>query len=738
VTRRRGRRPGVVALVLLGLACAGAAPAGASVAGLPRDPRGPAAQPAPSLELVQQTAWVRPDEPYTVDVRVTGAPAGATLEMVVHDLPESRAEFRETLDGELGGIEHTVAPQPVDALATAPGVARIGFTPGPGGVRLPSRGAYPVELLLRSGGETVASTVTYLSYLTATDFPPLEVAVVVDLAAPPALRPDGSTDLSPESATLARQRIQAVEAAGDTPLTLAPLPETVEALADSGGGDAALVDQLRELAATRQVLARPFVDIDLAALQDAELDSEAYAQSDAGANVARSRLAVEPAGGVWLSGSTWRDEGAQRAAEIGFDRAIVPPTAVGDGDTDDVPTTPVRLADDGPLAVVTDPDLAAHLTSSDGMVAAHRFIAELTTTWLEAPSDPRAMAVHLPPDADIDPQVVGAALAALDDGQAVQGVPVTQIFTDVPPADDGPTSVDLAPAGRGPDLRPLGARIRSVRNRIGAVAGLLDDPSVGTAVERSLFMSTGTDTPDPDRAAYVDSADAALGGVTGAVSLPDEFRITLTARSSTIPVNLTNNTEQNLQVRVELDSDQLEFPDGDVLTPTLVPGTTHLDVRVRTRTSGAFTLDITVSTPDDTIVLDRSTFDIRSTAISGVGLLLSVGAGLFLAVWWGRHWFRTRRARRHASTEPPVPEGVGPDRAPEPARAAPHRATGALAPWAAPSAPRAPAGPAAPPPPPVPPTGSVGHGGPQRTPPDEPYRPAHMARSRSRSSPRGT
>ena len=285
------------------------------------------------------------------------------------------------------------------------------------------------------------------------------------------------------------------------------------------------------------MLARPFVDIDLASLQDARLDSEAYAQSDAGANVSRGPAwRSSPRGGVWLSGATWRPEGARRAVEIGFDRAIVPSTAVGDGDGEDIPTTPVRLGDDGPLAVVTDPDLADHLTSDDGMVAAHRFIAELTAAWLEAPSDPRAMVVAIPPDADIDPQVVATALAALNDGQAVQGVPVTQIFTDVPPAEDGPDRVDLAPAERGPDLRSLAPRIESVRSQIGGVAGLLDDPDVQTSLDHALFMSTGVATPDGDRAAYVDWAEAELQNVAGAVTLPDEFRITLTTRSSTIPV----------------------------------------------------------------------------------------------------------------------------------------------------------------------------------------------------------
>jgi hypothetical protein len=77
---------------------------------------------------------------------------------------------------------------------------------------------------------------------------------------------------------------------------------------------------------------------------------------------------------------------------------------------------------------------------------------------------------------------------------------------------------------------------------------------------------------------------------------------------------------------------------------------------VRVRTSGAFSLDVTVTSPDDALVLDTTTFDVRSTAISGVGLVLSVGAGLFLAVWWAGHW---RRARRSRHLMPPG--SVGPD-----------------------------------------------------------------------------
>ena len=85
MTRRRVRLAGLVGLAVLWLLWSGGAPAGARPSGLAHGPVEAATQSAPSLELVRQTTWVHPGEAYTVDVRVTGAPAGATLDLVVHD-----------------------------------------------------------------------------------------------------------------------------------------------------------------------------------------------------------------------------------------------------------------------------------------------------------------------------------------------------------------------------------------------------------------------------------------------------------------------------------------------------------------------------------------------------------------------------------------------------------------------------------------------------------------------------
>ncbi|MGH9236098.1 MAG: DUF6049 family protein, partial [Acidimicrobiales bacterium] len=636
----------------------------------------------PTIELVRQPAYVRPGEPYGVEVRVTDPPAGAQVAMVVHDRLQSRQQFRTTLTGELGGVEQAIDPQPLDALPRGPaGSVTVGFTPGPGGPGGSGRGVYPVEVQVRSpNGEAVAGLVTYLTFLTdrTPEFPPLQVGVLIDIGAPPSLQPDGSTDL-PDGAldrARARARLLTQTQAAGVRVTLAPQPETIEALAASGGVGAATVDELRAASAGRRVIARPFVDVDLAALQRAGLLGEANHQAEDGADVVRERFNTEPVGGIWLSGPTLGAPAARLAVDLGFDRAVVPPSATADGagttgaeaeaetggDRPPVPLTPVRLGADGPQVMVSDPTLAAHLTGQDGMVAAHRFIAELAITWLERPADTRAVLVHVPPDAPLDTDVAAAALGALADGQAAEVVPVEHIFRDVPPLDDAPTSIEPAPHDVDDRLGSIAASLDTARARVTGVGSALDDVQVGASLDHSLLLATGTETPDDQRAAYVDRVLGAAGELAQVVRLPDEFRITLTTRSSTIPVTLTNLSDDDLSVRVRLDGDQLEFPDGDRFDQVLAPGTTRIEVPVRVRTSGAFSLDVTVTSPDGTLVLDSTTFDVRSTAISGVGLVLSVGAGLFLAIWWARHWRRTRRSRHlmpPGSVGPGGPSGDG-------------------------------------------------------------------------------
>jgi hypothetical protein len=594
---------------------------------------------------------VHAGERFEVNVRVTGAPVGAALRLVVHDRLESRSGFRDTLDGDLGDIERSLDPEPLASLGSASETLTAGFVVGGGGHGLEGRGVYPVEVQLVDAGGTILGTplVTYLMYLfepDSTPYEPLAVATIIDVGGPPILQPDGT--LQPASSTIqrAQQRADLLAAVPNVPLTLAPQPETLEGLVDSGGRGAAAVAALVDARGDRPVLARPYTDVDLEALQQSGLLAEANEQAQAGADVVRNLFRREPLPGIWLSGSTLGQEAANQAVDLGIGRAVVPPSAVevqSAQAANAVPDAPVRLGDGGPQAMVSDAELAAHLTGNDGAIDAQRFLAELTIMWFERPAIPRTVAVHVPADSALDRATVAQALNGLSDGQAVQAVGLDQLF-DVPPDPSGPATVSPAPHEVTGDLSDIAGPLQRARRGVGGVARTVDSDDGGT-LARSLLLATGSATPDDQRRAYVERVTAELGSLSGAVDLPDQFRITLTSRTSTIPVNITNNSDRPLKVQIEFDSGQLEFLDGDVITTELPPGVTRLDVRVRALTSGGFPMGITVLSPDRTIELDRTTFDIRSTAVTGVGFVLSIGAGLFLAVWWARHWRSSRRSR---------------------------------------------------------------------------------------------
>jgi Family of unknown function (DUF6049) len=643
----RGRRPSARHAAALGLLASAAVVLG-SVGSQPA-----AAAPdqaATAVELVEQSTWLHAGDEFHVRVRLTGAPAGASLRLVVHDRLVSRAEFQGTLEGELGGVDATLPARPLAELGSGAASFTTGFVVGGDGRRLSGPGVYPVEVqLIDAQGRELTNLLTHLTYLPDPDdtsYSPLAVAVVVDVSGPPALQPDGSVVMPSGTIARARERADLLAEAPDVPLTVAPQPETLDGLAGSGRSGAATLAALVRATGDRPLLARPYTDVDLAALSRSGLSAEADDQTEAGAAAVRTQFGRDPVEDIWLSGPTLGDNGARQAVDLDSDRALVPQSAIVDDDSGTeagaVPDAPVSV-EGGLLTMVSDPALTAHLTGDNGVIDAQRFLAELAMMWFERPATPRAVAVRLPADATIDPATVARGLEGLTHGQAVRAVPLPQVF-EVPPDPSGITGAELASHAITDDLDPIAGPLRRARRAVDGLTQTVDSADAGS-LARSLLLATGSATPDDQRGAYVERVTRELGSLRGNVDLPDQFRITLTSRTSNIPVNITNSSDQPLKVRIEFDSGQLEFLDGDVMYVELPPGATRLEVRVRSLTSGAFPMGIRVTSPDRTIELDSTTFDVRSTAVTGVGYVLSIGAGLFLAAWWARHWRKARRSR---------------------------------------------------------------------------------------------
>src|SRR5205823_6657005 len=126
--------------------------------------------------------------------------------------------------------------------------------------------------------------------------------------------------------------------------------------------------------------------------------------------------------------------------------------------------------------------------------------------------------------------------------------------------------------------------------------------------------------------------------------------VTLTARRARIPLSFTNATGRDVRIRVTLESDKLLAQSGSTRLSQVVrlpARPTHTTVRfpVETRASGRFRVDVVLSTRDGAIVAGApTTITVNSTAFGSFGSWLTYGALAFLALWWGHHIWRTRRA----------------------------------------------------------------------------------------------
>jgi hypothetical protein len=641
---------------------------------------GPARGAPPEIELVSQTPVGRAPQPFVMTVRLAGVPGDGSLALAVNQRIRSRSELDQSMDG--NGLRCCIfqTVYPISAVpAAADGGRRVvlPLDPAVGGLSLSAEGVYPVELTAQdANGAPLATLVTHLIIPpeAGDDAPNLAVAVVAEVGAPLALRPDGEVDLARPDVDDLAALVAGLLTAADVPATLSIRPETAEALVLSPvPSDAELVDGLRAAAAERTVLAEPYVPLDLDALADAGLMGEVGPQQERGRQVLTDLVGVTPDDAVQLAPPTLGEEGLPVLAFAGTSRVVVDedqlePLEPGIIDYSLAQPFVVAMPDDAeadddtPGAIsgmAPDPVVMERLNADDapGLVVS-RVLAELALLRLERPSVARASVLRLEPG--LSSATVAQLLAAIDTGRPFDAVTLLGAFEHAAPVLDGggnpverpldPARPDEIDAGTARAINTRRADLDTFTELVGPESPESDLPS------RHLLAASAANLRDALRREHLEAAVAGMADVASKVTTPASFTLTLTAREGTIPLTVRNDSGVPVDVVIHLRSQRLEFPDGETIPLRLDEASTRIDIPVRSLATGAFPLLIDVRTPDGRRSLSTSRYTVRSTAVSGVGLLLSVGAGLFLAVWWARHWHRTRRSRKLIGEAAPVPD----------------------------------------------------------------------------------
>ncbi len=151
--------------------------------------------------------------------------------------------------------------------------------------------------------------------------------------------------------------------------------------------------------------------------------------------------------------------------------------------------------------------------------------------------------------------------------------------------------------------------------------------------ENGLLSALGRDRNPSDRLRSVAQIQEQLSAAFAVIEFRNDQSVTLTAQRLSIPLTIANNSDGDRAIRLAFDSDKVEVDeDGTIIT--LAPGVTTLDITVEARSLGLSPLGVTASTPDGARLLSETRLQVRSTAIPGLGLLLSGAALTFLICWW--------------------------------------------------------------------------------------------------------
>lgn len=633
-------------------------------------PANPSSLQDPLIELVGQTAVVSAGGSFEVTLRLAGVPGNGSVRLAVHQRVRSRSELAQSMEGAglRGRVLDTVVP--LSSLVTQDEGTRrltLRLSSAAGGPALAAEGVYPVELIAQDiAGSPLATVVTHLvtGPETADESPDLGVAVLAELAAPLALQPDGTTSLEASAVERITEIVAGLRAAPGVPATLAASPETLDTLGQSlEPAQSELLAGIAEAGAGRLVIARPYVPVSPDDLAPAGLLGELRAQRRRGEQVLAAAFGTSPTGSIDLAPPDLAGTGLRALADEDVRRLVVSEEQVEplrqgiisyslaqpfllreprDGRAGSSPAA--ELA-----ALSVDPVLRDRMTDrgTPGLVAS-RVLAELALLRLEQPSVARS--VVLPAGAGTRAQVLQLVLEGLGRGRPFAPMTLDDAFEHAAPLVEvtGRTAERrLDPARSDPIRESVGADLieaRELLRSFSAVAGV-GSPALDP-LERHMLLATAAGLRTADRLGHARAVTDRIRAVTGAVTTPETFTLTLTSREGTIPLTIRNDSGLALRVALRLTSQKVEFPSGESMAVDLPPGSTRVDLPVRTRASGAFPLLVEVTSPDGDETISTTRYTVRSTAVAGAGLVLSIGAGLFLVAWWASHWRRTRRSSK--------------------------------------------------------------------------------------------
>ena len=192
--------------------------------------------------------------------------------------------------------------------------------------------------------------------------------------------------------------------------------------------------------------------------------------------------------------------------------------------------------------------------------------------------------------------------------------------------------------------------IRATRRELDATQSMLGPDDVRRETWPSL-LSLGTSTITAAPGTYITSLRTTMRTTRDAITVTTPKSVTLSSRTGAIRIQVRNDSDQDLTVRVRMSSAKLTLSEPVRIVVLTKGGTTELNVSATTRASGEIPISIWVSTPvGNQSVVDPITISANVNAIAAYGQIVSLLLLLVLFAWWWSNRRSARRERLHATT----------------------------------------------------------------------------------------
>jgi hypothetical protein len=637
---------------------------------------------------------VGPGQPFDLQLQVDPGtvPRNAlALSFTIYQALGTRSALEQTMSGtaatpvldQAGQLALTSMSNSNTLAVDFPVVADGTSSPGAGSGSVPTinlecgpgncEGVYPVtiDLLDTASGSTLASLTTYLVFTSppaGTERVQFAWVIPVELAT--------SSPLAASTVAALHESLAAI-ADSASPVTLAPQPATVEALVDTTSDRrraAPVLQDLQELSTSplRQTLVGPYVGVDPTALVDNGLGSELTQQTQRGSQVL-AEAGIRSTGGTWLAEGALDQSTLAALSALGDTQLVIPPSAVvsrleplsptqpfpvnprtttGGVSRSTTTTTGLGGTSGQPFAMFDDSQLAGELqgaTGPDPALAAARVLADLSMIYFEDPNGGviRGTVAVSPETTPPDPAFVSALLGALASSPIIQPVTLDTLFSTVPSENSTPRRfVTVSGLTSGLPARS----IRSDRNQLTAFATAISGPAATTTLHQlnDDILAGESDALRPSQQqSALNKANDAFQKQLGLLTLPTAHSITLTSRTARVPFTVLSSAPYPVSGILHVSSGGLEFlpgdKDSDSLPILLNHPTNATYLELEARTSGSFSVAVSITTTNGKLTLVHGQLTVRSTASSAVAVVLSAIALLVLLVWWARTWRANRR-----------------------------------------------------------------------------------------------